>query len=486
LSPLSRIAGHELVGVDFSGGNLKIADMRITVNKKELANILTSNIADLDDADISRLIKDSFAKLKLKSPYVVNTIPAHTIITKNIEIPSTNPKEIQEIINLQASRYTPYSREEIVVDYIDIAAYKNNYTKILLIIVARNVVKRQFDILERAGVRLEKVVLAPEGLAWSVPKMLKLDTVSSPLNVIHIDEATSDFIIVSKNKPVFIRSISIGAQHLLDDKETFEPKFIEEIKKSYEVYQSEDIEKGPRALVVTGAVEELKGLETSLNNTLHLQSSVVNYFKNLFVSKEALDYLSKTKRLSFFNVIASLVACNEVKVDLIPEEVKLRKAVEERGKDLIKTGVLLLAIFVLVFSILISKIYFKNNYLQILNSKYEKLYGEAERLEKQFEKVTMIRSYLSSRGHSLEVLGGLHAAVPIELELNDIRFEQGAKFTVKGTANTMSTVFAFVDNMEKSEYFQDVKTRYTTKRKEGRRDVTDFEINCVLKTEEDR
>ena len=165
---------------------------------------------------------------------------------------------------------------------------------------------------------------------------------------------------------------------------------------------------------------------------------------------------------------------------------KLRKAVEERGKDLIKTGVLLLAIFVLVFSILISKIYFKNNYLQILNSKYEKLYGEAERLEKQFEKVTMIRNYLSSRGHSLEVLGGLHTAVPIELELNDIRFEQGAKFTVKGTANTMSTVFAFVDNMEKSEYFQDVKTRYTTKRKEGRRDVTDFEINCVLKTEEDQ
>ena len=47
----------------------------------------------------------------------------------------------------------------------------------------------------------------------------------------------------------------------------------------------------------------------------------------------------------------------------------------------------------------------------------------------------------------------------------------------------MSIVFAFVDSLEKSSYFKDVKTRYTTKRKDGTRDVTDFEINCLLEKE---
>jgi hypothetical protein len=40
-----------------------------------------------------------------------------------------------------------------------------------------------------------------------------------------------------------------------------------------------------------------------------------------------------------------------------------------------------------------------------------------------------------------------------------------------------------VDVMENSKYFKDVKTRYTTKRREGARDVTDFEVNCLLDKE---
>ncbi len=485
MSPKAHTSGANLIGLDLSGGSLKIVSMNISSGKTELSNLFTAGIADLDDSQISKIIRESYSKLKLRDPYVISTIPSHAIITKNIEIPSTNPKEIQEIINLQASRYTPYSREEIMVDYIEIATFKNNYTKILLIIVGRNVIKRQFEILGKAGIRLEKVVLIPEGLAWSLPKMLRLDTITLPVNVIHIDETSSDFIIVYRNRPIFIRSISIGSRQLIQEKNAYEPKFIEEIKKSYEVYQNEDIEKLPRSLVVTGAVDELEGLEAALNSTLHIQSKVVSCMKQISLTKEAAEKISKVKQISFFSVVSSLLARDEVKVDLIPEEVKLRREIEERGKDLIKTGVFLLAIFVLVFSIMISKIYFKNTYLQILNGKYEKLYTEAQRLEKQFERVTMIRDYLSKRGRSIEVLGELHDAVPMELELNDIRFEQGAKFVVKGTARSMSVVFAFVDSMEKSEYFGDVKTRYTTKRREGKRDVTDFEINCILNVEQE-
>jgi len=33
--------------------------------------------------------------------------------------------------------------------------------------------------------------------------------------------------------------------------------------------------------------------------------------------------------------------------------------------------------------------------------------------------------------------------------------------------------------MEKSEYFKDVKTKYTTRRKEGEKDFVDFEIAAL-------
>ena len=203
------------------------------------------------------------------------------------------------------------------------------------------------------------------------------------------------------------------------------------------------------------------------------------------ISDKVRGVISAAKQLSFLNVIAPLLAGEEIKVDLIPEEVKLRRSLEERGRDLIKTGIFCLTIFVLVFSVLISKIYFKSTYLENLNNKYQSLNQEAQKLEKDFAKVGLIRNYLSKRGYSLEVLTELHSIIPLDLRLSSIRFDEEQRLSLRGTAESMSIVFSFVGDMEKSEYFKEVKTMHTTKRKEGAKDVTDFEIICLITREAD-
>ena len=111
---------------------------------------------------------------------------------------------------------------------------------------------------------------------------------------------------------------------------------------------------------------------------------------------------------------------------------------------------------------------------------YRTLNQEAEKLQRDFTKVSLVRNYLSGRGYSLEILSDMHNIAPLELEINDIRYDEQGKFNIKGTAESMSTVFSFVGNMEKSKYFKNVKTRNTSQRKEGSKDVTDFEIVSVL------
>ena len=79
---------------------------------------------------------------------------------------------------------------------------------------------------------------------------------------------------------------------------------------------------------------------------------------------------------------------------------------------------------------------------------------------------------------------GKNALVSEDIELSEIRYE-GDKISVKGTADAMSSVFSFVDRMEKSKYFKEVKTRYTAKRKDGLKDLTDFEIIALTERPED-
>ncbi len=483
LNFLAESGKGDLVGIDFSSNTLKVAQAKGPLNKRKIVNLLSRDITGLPDLEISKVIRECCNKLGVKDAHIINTVPAHLILTKNIEIPSIEHSVIKKIIDLQAPRHTPFSREEIICDYIDICTYKNTYTKILLVIVARNVIKRQFEILEKAGLKLGSVLLAPEGLARSCYKTLKVETEISPVGIIHVDENFTDFAIVFKEKVLFIRNIPIGARSLLNEREKFEMKFIEEIKRSLEAYQAEDIESYPKTLILTGAMEELKEIEALLNNNLHLPARITPYFGNLMLPDEILRVAFKTRYASFLNVIAPLFSLEELKVNFVPEEVKIKRSLEERGRDLIRIGIFTLTIFILVFFILLSKIYFKAAYLKNLGSKYQTLNQESQKLESASAKVKSVRDYLSNRGFFLEVLTELHNISPLELEFNDIRFDEQNKFSVRGTSESMSMVFSFVDNMKKSKYFQDVKTKYTTKRKDGLKDLTDFEVTALLNKE---
>jgi Tfp pilus assembly PilM family ATPase/Tfp pilus assembly protein PilN len=480
VNPFTKKTGQDLIGIDFNNSTLKIAQLAVSLNKREFANIICRSISGLGDDDISRLIRTSLDEFKVKNPKVLNIIPLELVITKNIEIPSTEPREIREIINLQAGRHTPYSREEIVVDYIDVGTYKHSYTKILLVIVTRNVVKRHIAILEKSGIRLDKVVFAPEGVASCAHALLKPEPKDSPAIVVNLDAEATDFTIIFNNRPLFARSIPIGSRHLETERDKYQFKFVEEMRRSLEAYHSEGVEKNPLSAIWTGAIEPAAGIDALLGEALSMPCRSVFYLRNTTLGPAAIKNMAAFRQVSMLNVISAALASEELKVNLIPEEIKASKQIEEYGRGLIKTGIAVLSILVLVFFILISKIYFKNLYLEKLKERYKDVNQEAQKLENKFSKIIMIRNYLVARGYPIEVLSELHAVIPEDTQLDNIRFDEQGKISIRGTAHTMSSVFSFVDSMEKSAYIKDVKTRYTSKRKDGLKDVTDFEISASL------
>ncbi|MFH1339458.1 MAG: pilus assembly protein PilM [Candidatus Omnitrophota bacterium] len=478
------LASKDLIAIDLSSHDLKIAQASISPTKKEIVNLASRSIQNLSEEDTAKVVKEIIRELQVTRPRIIGVIPSFLTITKNIEIPSRDPQEIREIINLQASRHTPYSREEIIIDYINIGSYKQNYTKVLLVIATRSIIRKQLEILDKAGLSVERMAFAPEGIGYAVSKSLRLASQDSPVSVIHIDEGFTDFLITLRDKVTFIRNIPIGAQHLSGERDKYEPKFVDEVRKSLEVYASEDVGQSPIRFFLTGAVGNLEYLTETLNTVLRIPFESFPYFNYLAVSQKAAQIGSLHGiRLSFLNPIAAALTFEDVKLDLVPEEIKLEKSLKQKGREIIKAGILVMAAFVLIYCIMLVNIYVKSGYLKKLSGQFGAIHQEAQELEGDFAKNQLIRDFLSARGYSLEVLAEFYSALPLDVKISYLKFDDEGTFSIEGTAESMATVFSFVDNLSKSRYFKKVETRYTRKRKEGEKDVADFSVTCALNKE---
>ncbi len=468
----------DLMGFDLSEDHLKLVHVRLGVGKREVSHVASREVQGLSEDDIVAFVRETASKFGVPGAPVYITVPLSTVITRSIEIPSRDPDEIREIVNLQASRHTPYARSEIITDLLPLGIIKENYTKVLLVIAPREIIVRHTRITEKAGLRLEKVFFPSEGMAQACQMIMGGEAKDTTMAIVHMDTAITNFMIAQRSNLLFVRSIPIGAFHLLEEKEVYRDRFVDELNKSIESYTADEAGPGPSVLILTGVVAEITDLDYLFSGTLSIPIRHQTYFNYFAISDEAKAAASASKNVSFFNVIAPLLLYDKMHVDLVTEERKLKFEIERKGRQIVRTAILVMMVLFLGFGLLASKVYFRTAYLKGITARYQPFRDEAKELEKVFEKTQAVRGYLLKRGKSLEVMAGLYDALPPDVRLSSIRYEDGERFSIKGTSTTMSSVFTLITNLEKSKskLFTNVKTKYVTSRTEGGVDLADFEI----------
>ncbi len=475
---VSRKNKQDMVCFEIDEDHLKIAHVHSTQLKREVINLVSREIRGMGDEEIVAFIVQTMTGFGLRDPRAFISVPLYQVITRSIEIPSQDPEEIREIVNLQASRHTPYARADIIIDTLNLGQVRENYTKVLLVIVPKEVVGRQIKMLEAAHLKLEKVFFPPEGICQAFSKILNAESSDTVNGVVHMDWGFTSFIVVQKNKILFVRGIAIGANHLLEEKEVYHDRFVDELQKSLESYAGDEIGPEPKTLYLTGVVAEITELDELFTETFHIPIKHQAYFNYFSISPAAKQTATASQQTSFFNLIAPLLLYDKMQIDLTSEEKKLKIQLEQRGRQMLMTGVLSLLLVTLLCASFFSKMYFKDTYLDRLAARYGPVKEDAKGLEKVFAKTQLVKDYLAVRGRSLEALTGLYDTIPDDVRVSNVKYDGGDKFTIKGTSSTMASVFTFVTNLERSNQFQTVKTKYVTNRNESGVDLADFEIAC--------
>jgi hypothetical protein len=464
--------------VSINDGIVKISQATSSGNIERVARASFTPTAGGDEA--ARALKSLLSSFNRKAS-VLCVVPANAATAKSIEVPSTDPEEIKSIINLQASRHTPYSKEEVLIGHINLGINASNNTRLLLVIVHRDMVKERISILEKAGLDVDQVLFAPEAQARFYAKALNLKKEAAPSGIIDFSLNTTSYIVISKGSLGFVRHIPIGIKALMEGADAA-LKLQDEFKKSMDAFTQEDGGDAPVSYVVTTAHEAVGNILPVLEENLKVTFKVnafVNFIKAPEVQRKKLknDFSDD----SFLDAVAPASTVSKCEINLMPEEMILKKTVERQSKEASKSGVAAVIIMVLVGAMIMTNIYFKDTFLnRNLRQQFAPQKAQVQKLQEQMNKVKLVRGYIQGRMVTLDIIHELYRITPHTVYLNNIVMDEDGTVTIDGISDSMSQVFSYVKSLNDSTAFKEAKTKSTSTKKDNGRDVAVFEIEFKL------
>ncbi|MBF0505005.1 MAG: PilN domain-containing protein [Candidatus Omnitrophica bacterium] len=467
------------LSISINEGVIKVAQVTSAGVLEKVARASFNPLLAADEVALT--IKNLLGPFDRKAA-VICTIPANAGTAKNIEVPSTDPEEIKSIINLQASRHTPYSKEEVLIRFINLGVnVSNNNTRLLLVIVHRNMLKERILALEKAGLNVDKILFVPEAMARFYAKSLNLRKDAPLCGVIDFSLNSTSYIIVSRGTLVFVRHIPVGIKNLMEGADGLS-KLQEELKKSIDSFSQEDGAPPPGAYLVTTDHEAVRNILPALKTGMNLEFSLnafVNFIKGPSPTRKKLQ--SDFGDDSFLDVISSAMSASRCEVNLMPEEMILKKTVESQSREATKSGVAAVFIMVLIGAMIMSNIYFKDVFLnKNLREHFAPQRTQVQELQDRMNKAKVVRGYIAKRMVTLDMIHELYRITPHTIYLNNIAMDEDGTVTIDGISDSMSQVFSYVKALDDSTMFKEAKTKTTATKKDNGKDVASFQIEFKL------
>ena len=474
---------NDYICLSLGDDSLKIAQVKDLSKSCKVLNVVSKDVKGMSDVDLPKTVQSALSGFNTKKATVVCIVPLSMVTTKNIEVPSTNPEEIKSIVGLQAGRHTPFSRDEIQVGFVNIGVYKSNYSKILLVIANKSVIKNQLEVFEKAGIKIEKVLFAPEGMASLYSDALGLKDAATPSGIIDVDENSTNFVIAFRGISISSRSIPIGKAQLQSEGEDAINRLVDEMKMTLDLYANEDIEPSPSQYLITTDDEQTQAIGAALKEKLNWNVEIVPYVDNVKATGSVLKKIAKNyANVTFLDIISSAAIAQDVQVDLMPEEVLMQRSLEDQGRELLKVATAGFIILFLVALTLGLRIYFKTTYLNNLKTKYKANREEVMILEEDSKQTKIIQRYLAGRMVSLETIRELYYNIPDSVYLTNVFLDEDGSVSIQGVSEIASLVFNLGTTLKESVLFKSVEIKSTTSKKDRGKDVSAFEITLKLKS----
>ena len=473
------------VVVSIDGSWLKIAHGESVARGRAVTRLEAIPIQDQSSESVAATLKDALLAMGLQGAHGVVLHPAQFTRAHFLRLPSTDPAELDVIVDFQIEKNTPDAKEETLSYYRVLASDKEGYTSIMLVMTHQDAVSRAVSVAHDCRLKVDGVHSALDGFVnWY--RLLKRRLNPAPaatVLAVDIDAASSTLLLFDKNEPYLHRSIPLGFHNLCgpEAQESY-PKFIQEIQRSLLSFEGEGLNIRCQEILITGLAEKLPGFGTKMEKELNLPVRTLPSIHESFLIPASPPDDTVLSRVSFTPLIG--LALSPGTGDLTPKPVKLRLAFEARVRRLITLGFQILGCLFLISAILFTQLQQDLAYRDWLNAQYEAKEPEARQLAVYLDQLSLVRQLLEQRGTLLDTALEVQKSTPDAVQWDTLTFTQGEELALKGFSRDMPKVFEMVTALENSPLLEKPTVGRVAKRKVNERDVTAFEMVAPFKKRE--
>jgi type IV pilus assembly protein PilM len=475
---ISQLVPHEAPGatvISIDGKWLKLLHAVGRGSGKTVTTLLARSIEGMSPEELLQWLKETCQAKGLAPSSVLVANPSHLTTTRLFSLPSIDPKEIQDIVELQAEKHTPYAKEEILTDFRIIETDRSGYSRVLLVISHQDIVHRGLHLLEGMGWVLERVGFELEGLVnWAKLSQQVPDAEGAAL-VAELDAETTTLLVLHDGRPYFHRSVGIGASLLQLDPADGIAKLIAELQRSIESFETEGLNLPIGAVVLTGQARRVPELKERLKQALELPVVAADAFERSAMSDEARQESESLQQVSFASLVG--LAMRPSEVDLTPKALKLHRAFEARARTLVGLGCQMIGVLLLFCCLVVGHAQKQERYRGLLRQEHARTMSEAAELEGLLGQLRLVKGWLEERDQLLGTVVELNRHTPPIIRWESLNFTKGEQVTLKGVSEEMPKVYDFAAALRQSLSFSSVEARRVTKQK-GEQRATDFEIVC--------
>lgn len=217
---------YDAFGLDMNDMSLKIVKLKEKHNGFGLASFnevrITPGLIEdgiiNDETALAKIVRTAYDTVKgekLKSKYVIASLPEEKSFLQVIQMPKMTEEELKLAVPLEAENYIPMPIAEVYLDFQVISPIKGkdylNHIEVLIVAMPKKIVDSYISCFKKAG--LMPIILEVESEAIA-RALVKKEASPSPLILIDFGENNTDFVVFSGNSIRFTCSIPISSQSL--------------------------------------------------------------------------------------------------------------------------------------------------------------------------------------------------------------------------------------------------------------------------------